>query len=110
MKKLMLITAAAVYAFFAAGVIIDASKVQPYEISAAASETETGNASETVSGGYILRVVDGVVAAEDSDGRIIRKTDTRADILPSGDRERLRQGIRVSNLRELNRLIEDICS
>lgn len=77
-------------------------------MSATAAEKESTAPSES---GYIVKTVSGKIAVEDvSSEKIIRITDTRAAILPEKDREKLEEGILVSDESELRSILEDLCS
>ena len=57
---------------------------------------------------YLVREADGWVAVFSGDGsELLRMTDSRVSALPQGDRQRLRDGIPVSDDQSLAMLLED---
>lgn len=112
MKKLILITGIVVYSLFAVAMVAESGKSGKPAAQVLAETISFETASETENPYlYEIKSSDGKVAVFDNkSGEIIRKTDTLISILPEGDREMLKKGIKVRSDKELKRLLEDFCS
>jgi hypothetical protein len=112
MKKLILITGIVVYSLFAVAMVAESGKPGKPAAQVLAETISFETASETENPYlYEIKSSDGKVAVFDNkSGEIIRKTDTLISILPEGDREMLKKGIKVRSDKELKRLLEDFCS
>lgn len=83
----------------------------------APSPSEPPVASESMSDpkpadtGYTVKEYNGGIAVfSDRDDKPFRVTDVDIRSLPQKDQEELKAGIHVTNLEEVNRLMEDYCS
>lgn len=112
MKKLILITGIVVYSLFAVAMVAESGNPGKPAAQVLAETISFETASETENPYlYEIKSSDGKVAVFDNkSGEIIRKTDTLISILPEGDREMLKKGIKVRSDKELKRLLEDFCS
>lgn len=99
MKKLLIITGAVLIAY-----VVLISVLTPAPAVPAAAAAPSAPDAE-----YVLCEDNGRVAVYRGD-TLYLKTETRVDDLPRADRTRIRQGITVSSLKELKRLLEDYCS
>lgn len=112
MKKMILITGVIIYSLFAAAMVIEANTgkkpIEQLRYETYAPETASSSVQSSL---YIVKTVNGKIAVEDiKSGKIIKKTDTLASVLPKGDQKMLRKGIKVNNNEQLRLLLEDFCS
>lgn len=112
MKRLILITGIAVYTFFAAAMVLDASKsVKSAEQIRAETYSTVPIAETDNENAYVVKIIDNRIAVTNAEtGKIIKKTDTLASILPKGDRKLLEKGINARNKHELMTILADYCS
>ena len=112
MKKLIFITGIVVYSLFAVAMAAESEKTSKPAVRVL-SETvsfETVSESERPYS-YLMKVSNGnIVVLDNSSGKIITKTDTQISVLPKGDQDMLKKGIKVKSKNELRRLLEDFCS
>ena len=109
MKKIITLTAMAVYTMVAVFFLLQSGGRTTENVQSAV-ETEPATAA-TEPEGYLVKTVNGVVAVEElKSGEIIKTTATRSAILPAEDRRRLEQGIKAEDERKLRKILEDLCS
>ncbi len=112
MKRLIIITAAAVYSLFAIAVLADYNhKENPVTVSINETLFSQPSVNPEPRELYVIKDAGGRVAVADAaTGAVLKKTDTLVSILPEKDRKRLKKGIRVDSKNELRILLEDFCS
>lgn len=112
MKKLIIITGIVIYSLFAVAMVAESGKTGKPAVRILNETISFETVCESVNVyPYELKASEGRIAVFDNkSGKIIRKTDTLVSILPEGDREMLKNGIKVRSEKELKRLLEDFCS
>ncbi len=112
MKRLILITAIAVYSLFAVAMLAEYNhKENPVVISLNETLSSQPSLKPEARELYVIKEDGGRVAVADgATGEVLKKTDTLVSILPEKDRDRLKKGIKVESKNELRLLLEDFCS